>query len=257
MAHGTAALDAVRDGDSVVVMEDALPGPPEGTVRVPAVGVREALPLALAEARARHFADTALLDANYLRVPRRRAQSPGKAAGRRHAAMTVPVIRPAEAGDVERMAEIARSSPTAPQWTPEQFLDGLPNGLPGGPLLRVGLVAQVAGEVCGFAIASALISVFPVEAELESIAVDPAQQGRGIGLCLLNEVTAWAMSHGSSRMRLEVRASNERATRLYRRAGFRQTALRARYYTHPAEDAVVMERTLLPPGNDLHERTLA
>lgn len=69
MLHGSDAVAAVHAGDTVVVMEDKLPEPPNGAVRVPPVGVREALPLAVAKAHAGQFADTALLDANYLRVP--------------------------------------------------------------------------------------------------------------------------------------------------------------------------------------------
>ena len=69
MLHGTDALAGVHASDVVVVMEDGLPEPPQGALRVPAVGLREALPLAVSKARAQQFADIALLDANYLRVP--------------------------------------------------------------------------------------------------------------------------------------------------------------------------------------------
>jgi tRNA threonylcarbamoyladenosine biosynthesis protein TsaB len=69
MLHGLDALAGVHAPDIVVVMEEGLPKPPQGVLRVPAVGVHEALPLAVAKARAGQFADTALLDANYLRVP--------------------------------------------------------------------------------------------------------------------------------------------------------------------------------------------
>ncbi len=68
MLHGADALRGVH-GSEVVVMEDGLPEPPQGVLHVPPVGVREALPLAVAKAQAEQFADTALLDANYLRVP--------------------------------------------------------------------------------------------------------------------------------------------------------------------------------------------
>jgi tRNA threonylcarbamoyladenosine biosynthesis protein TsaB len=69
MLHGPEALLGVHASDIVVVMEEGLPEPPYGALRVPAVGVHEALPLAVAKAQAKQFADTALLDANYLRVP--------------------------------------------------------------------------------------------------------------------------------------------------------------------------------------------
>ena len=70
MLHGTGAVAAAAEPDTtVVLMEDGLPEPPHGALRVAPVGVREALPLAVAKAHAQAFADIALLDANYLRVP--------------------------------------------------------------------------------------------------------------------------------------------------------------------------------------------
>lgn len=68
MLHGADALAALHPSDTVVMMEDGVAEPHRG-VRVPPVGFREALPLAIAKAQAGLFADTALLDANYLRVP--------------------------------------------------------------------------------------------------------------------------------------------------------------------------------------------
>ena len=69
MLHGPVALAGVQAPDVVVVMEDGLPAPPHSAIRVTPVGVRQALPLAIAKAQASQFADIALLDANYLRVP--------------------------------------------------------------------------------------------------------------------------------------------------------------------------------------------
>ena len=43
---------------------------------------------------------------------------------------------------------------------------------------------------------------------------------------------------------LEVRQSNQAALRLYGRAGFITVAIRRGYYRHPAEDAMVMVKSL-------------
>jgi len=43
---------------------------------------------------------------------------------------------------------------------------------------------------------------------------------------------------------LEVRRSNEAARRLYESVGFRALATRRDYYSHPIEDALVMEKPL-------------
>ncbi|MEZ2347076.1 tRNA (adenosine(37)-N6)-threonylcarbamoyltransferase complex dimerization subunit type 1 TsaB [Terriglobus sp. RCC_193] len=68
MLPGGAAVAGAGDGP-VVVMEDRLAELVPGAVRVNAVGVREAMGIALRKFLAGEFADTALLDANYLRVP--------------------------------------------------------------------------------------------------------------------------------------------------------------------------------------------
>ena len=47
---------------------------------------------------------------------------------------------------------------------------------------------------------------------------------------------------GATEAFLEVRASNQPALQLYRRYRFTPVGVRARYYTHPVEDAVVMRR---------------
>jgi ribosomal protein S18 acetylase RimI-like enzyme len=55
---------------------------------------------------------------------------------------------------------------------------------------------------------------------VHDLAVQPAHRGRGIGRLLLEEVERRARARGSSKLTLEVHASNEGAMRLYRRFGF-------------------------------------
>jgi tRNA threonylcarbamoyladenosine biosynthesis protein TsaB len=69
MLHGTDAIAGVKASEMVIVMEDNLPELRHGALRVAPVSFREALPLAVLKAGAKQFADVALLDANYLRVP--------------------------------------------------------------------------------------------------------------------------------------------------------------------------------------------
>jgi [ribosomal protein S18]-alanine N-acetyltransferase len=85
------------------------------------------------------------------------------------------------------------------------------------------------------------------ECELLTIGVLPAQQGRGIGAALLAHVHAHAHAQGARRMFLEVRAGNQPALALYRRAGFAEIGARRGYYPSAAlggarEDACVMAR---------------
>lgn len=157
--------------------------------------------------------------------------------------MTAYVVRPAHDQDAEQMVSIATGNPSAPQWNAAQFRKMLKTFV-GSPLCRIVLVVEVEGEVAGFAVASALCAVFPIEAELESLAVAPACQGRGMGTALLRATVVWAAEQRAETFRLEVRASNERAIRIYDKAGFRKTGRRPGYYSAPLEDAVVMERIL-------------
>ena len=55
---------------------------------------------------------------------------------------------------------------------------------------------------------------------LSSIAVSPAAAGQGIGRALLHDAEAAAAEAGCRRLRLEVRADNAAAIRLYERCGF-------------------------------------
>ncbi len=72
---------------------------------------------------------------------------------------------------------------------------------------------------------------------LENIAVDPREQGRGIGTLLLQHALAEAARRAGPRMRLSVSDRNAAAYALYRRFGFAVIAKSARYR---AERAMVL-----------------
>lgn len=80
------------------------------------------------------------------------------------------------------------------------------------------------------------------ELHINTVAVTPAERRRGLATALLRHVFAEAVGRGAQRATLEVRASNSAAIQLYERLGFRITANRARYYTHPDEDALILWR---------------
>jgi len=82
------------------------------------------------------------------------------------------------------------------------------------------------------------------ELHLVTIAVAPLQQRRGIGTRLMEEIFARGRSIGSQIITLEVRAGNEAARALYGAFGFREVAIRPRYYPNDHEDAIVMVREL-------------
>ena len=76
------------------------------------------------------------------------------------------------------------------------------------------------------------------EAELLTVAVAPAAQGRGIGGRLVAAFLAEAVQRGAERAFLEVAASNAAALAVYGRAGFAVSGRRRGYYG--AVDAVMM-----------------
>ncbi len=69
LMRGGEATHAVPPSEPVIIMEEQLARFYPAAVLVPAVGIRDALPLAVVKLGARMFSDVALMDANYLRVP--------------------------------------------------------------------------------------------------------------------------------------------------------------------------------------------
>jgi [ribosomal protein S18]-alanine N-acetyltransferase len=80
------------------------------------------------------------------------------------------------------------------------------------------------------------------ELHINTVAVATAERRRGLATALLKHVMAEAAARHVNRATLEVRASNTAARKLYEALGFRVTATRARYYTQPEEDALILWR---------------
>ncbi|MGL4323658.1 MAG: GNAT family N-acetyltransferase [Beijerinckiaceae bacterium] len=85
------------------------------------------------------------------------------------------------------------------------------------------------------------------EAEILTIAVRRAQQGRGIAGAMLLHHLGGLGQHGVRALFLEVEDTNRPAIALYRRNGFVQVGQRPSYYRKPdgtAANAIVMKRVL-------------
>jgi ribosomal-protein-alanine N-acetyltransferase len=85
------------------------------------------------------------------------------------------------------------------------------------------------------------------EVHLLNLTVAPAFQRQGWGRVMLDALAIWSRGQGAQWLWLEVRASNERALRIYERHGYRRVGERKNYY--PAafgkrEDAAVMSLRL-------------
>jgi [ribosomal protein S18]-alanine N-acetyltransferase len=79
------------------------------------------------------------------------------------------------------------------------------------------------------------------EVRLMNLAVIESMRHRGIAKSLVLTALQTGLYQSAHRAVLEVRASNKAGTTLYHRLGFRQIAVRPKYYSNPVEDAVLME----------------
>ena len=103
------------------------------------------------------------------------------------------------------------------------------------------------GGLAGFVLWSRVAD----EGELRRIAVAAAHRRRGVGQALLTVALERMELAGARRCFLEVRAGNEAAIGLYRRAGFRRAGIRRAYYRRPVEDALVFVKEIT--GSEEHQ----
>jgi ribosomal protein S18 acetylase RimI-like enzyme len=140
-----------------------------------------------------------------------------------------------------------RDAPEAPAWSDDDLAGIVEAPSADRRRVRRGWVAEEesGAAMAGFVVAAALcISIESAECELEFVFVAPAARGRGVGCLLVETVFGWARNLGADEVRLEVRASNAGASRLYQRCGFTIAGHRPEYYAHPTEDAVLMHRRI-------------
>jgi ribosomal-protein-alanine N-acetyltransferase len=101
------------------------------------------------------------------------------------------------------------------------------------------LVATVDGRVVGYVVADTVPNAGRTLGHIKDIAVHPDYRGRGIGAQLLGSALTVMREKRASRVKLEVRESNDSAIRLYRRFGFQFRRTLPRYYDD-GEDAYVL-----------------
>jgi ribosomal-protein-alanine N-acetyltransferase len=148
-------------------------------------------------------------------------------------------LRPMRWWDVEPVLGLERALFGATAWTAESFWNELAQ-----PRSRTYLVAEGPdGTLLGYA----GVMTGGADADVQTIAVAPAAQGKGLGGTLLEALVEQARRAGATSLLLEVRADNAPAIALYERHGFDRIAVRRRYYQPGDVDAWVMRlRPLLP-----------
>jgi ribosomal-protein-alanine N-acetyltransferase len=132
------------------------------------------------------------------------------------------------------MAALHGAAFTMPRaWSADEFRDLLAN-----PLVFAA-TEGAGGLILGRVVAD--------EAELLTVAVDPAQRRLGLGRRLMRAFLAEARRRDATTAFLEVAATNEAAVALYASCGFARTGRRRGYYHAPdgPVDAILMGRSLL------------
>jgi ribosomal-protein-alanine N-acetyltransferase len=142
------------------------------------------------------------------------------------------ILRAIEEKDIEVLTEAEKRCFKDP-WTKEMFSALLK--LP----FQYGFIAEEGGQVCGYCCLSVLFE----EAEVLNIAVDTPFRKRGVGAEILQNALEKAKELGAEKCFLEVRVSNLPALTLYRKFGFENLSIRAKYY-EDGEDALVMVKKL-------------
>jgi [ribosomal protein S18]-alanine N-acetyltransferase len=122
-------------------------------------------------------------------------------------------------------------------WTPEMFAAEFAQP----PSRRLYLVAEAGNALVGYA---GMMFSGGTQADVVTLAVNPARWGEGTGTALLTALIDEADKRGYQEVLLEVREDNPRARQLYLRHGFTEIGIRRGYYQPSGVDAVVMRKAL-------------
>ncbi len=113
------------------------------------------------------------------------------------------------------------------------------DALSGANFDNVGLFLN--GKLIGYAVMSVVID----EADITTLAIDPAFHRQGYASLLLEHMLEHAKKHKIAKLFLEVRVSNAAGMALYKKFGFEVIHIRKNYYPEPhPEDAYVMQLNL-------------
>jgi ribosomal-protein-alanine N-acetyltransferase len=147
--------------------------------------------------------------------------------------MKISVARSADALPIARMSRILIEHDLPWSWTEERVRKAIRDAE------TAVIVARNGRRLAGFAI----MQFADMHAHLNLLAVAPAYRGRGLGRKLVDWLEACARTAGIFDVRLELRASNDRARAFYERLGFTETDCVSAYYAG-REDARRMRHNL-------------
>jgi [ribosomal protein S18]-alanine N-acetyltransferase len=143
------------------------------------------------------------------------------------------MIREMAPPDAAAIEAILAASSGASQWSAAEILQ----------LAKGGTrfwVAEEAGEVAGVSAARTVAD----EVEVLTLGVAPSSRRKGVGRSLMITALTEAGQAGARQVFLEVRESNQGARAFYAALGFSESGRRRAYYRDPAEDALVLSRSV-------------
>lgn len=138
-------------------------------------------------------------------------------------------IRSIESRDIEAIISIQSACPEIAQWTISDYTRVAQGEM-------AAWVCQREADILGFLVARPSGS----DIEILNLAVQPDARRLGIGASLVRQAFEWGRAQHAERAILEVRASNAAALAFYEGFDFRVAGRRPRYYTSPAEDALLL-----------------
>ena len=134
-----------------------------------------------------------------------------------------------EIRDVDSVLAIQATSPESAQWTATDY------DVANRPATSA-WIAEQSSQTLGFIVLRHVSD----EVEILNIAVRPDSRRQRVASELLNIALQQSTQNGARKAYLEVRASNTAAIRFYEHHSFRASGRRARYYSTPVEDAVIL-----------------
>ena len=102
------------------------------------------------------------------------------------------------------------------------------------------LVAKLDNEIVGFIGMKCVLD----EADIMNIVTKKDKRNLGIGYSLLSQLIDTAKDKGIKKLTLEVNEANNSAIHLYKKIGFKEIAVREKYYDK-AYNAIIMQLSLL------------
>ena len=146
-------------------------------------------------------------------------------------------LRPMSRADMPGIMALEQELFPEDAWTKEMFAAEFAQP----PSRRLYLVAEEGNTLIGY---GGMMFTGGPQADVVTLAVDPAHWGRGAGTALLRALVDAASLRGCAEVLLEVREDNPRARQLYLRNGFTEVGIRRGYYQPSGVDAVVMREVL-------------